>query len=67
MKLSTRVLEAGGSIESRCTNPPHFIEQYVFTWEQLEKYEQLSNMGATQSSELCQGSERKNIDSTERD
>lgn len=67
MKLSTRVLEAGGSIESRCTNPPHFIEQYVFTWEQLEKYEQLSNMGATQSSELRQGSERETAGSTKRD
>ena len=36
--LSTLVLEAGGGIESRCTNPPHFIEYYVFTKEQLEKF-----------------------------
>lgn len=57
MNLSTKVLEAGGSIESRCTNPPHFIEYYVFTREQLEKYDQLSSMGATQPCPICKGSE----------
>lgn len=65
--IGLKVLEAGGGIESRCTNPPHFVEYYVFTREQLEKYEQLSNMGATQSSELCQGSERKTVGPTKRD
>ena len=36
ISLSTKVLEAGGSIESRCINPPLFTERYVFTKEQLE-------------------------------
>jgi len=40
MNLSTKVLEAGGSIESRCLakNLPNFTEHYVFTKEQLEKF-----------------------------
>lgn len=38
ISLNTKVLEAGGGIESRCTNPPHFVEYYVFTKEQLEKF-----------------------------
>jgi len=40
MNLSTKVLEAGGSIESRCLakNLPNFTDQYVFTKEQLEKF-----------------------------
>jgi hypothetical protein len=41
VSLNTQVLEAGGSIESRCRNPPEFIDQYVFTKEQLEKFIQL--------------------------
>ena len=36
--LTTRVLVAGGKIESRCVNHPNFVEQYVFTREQLEKF-----------------------------
>jgi hypothetical protein len=38
--LSTKVLEAGGHIESRCLvqNLPNFTEQYVFTKESLEKF-----------------------------
>ena len=38
--LSTKVLEAGGSIESRCLakNLPNFTEQYVFTKESLERF-----------------------------
>jgi hypothetical protein len=44
MNLSTKVLEAGGSIESRCINPPVFTDRYVFTKEQLEKFmENLKN------------------------
>ena len=39
--LSTQVLEAGGSIESRCINPPVFTDRYVFTKEQLERFIQL--------------------------
>ena len=42
ISLSTRVLEAGGSIESRCINPPLFTERYVFTKEQLERFIQLT-------------------------
>ena len=40
--LSTQVLEAGGSIESRCRKPPQFTDHYVFTKEQLEKFIQLT-------------------------
>ena len=48
MNLSTRVLEAGGCIELRCTNPPHFIEYYVFTKEQLQQFmEQLAGEALT--------------------
>jgi hypothetical protein len=38
--LSTKVLEAGGSIESRCLvkNLPNFTEHYVFTKESLERF-----------------------------
>ena len=36
--LSTRVLVAGGKIESRCIDYPTFVEHYVFTKEQLEKF-----------------------------
>lgn len=38
--LSTKVLEAGGNIESRCLakNFPNFTEQYVFTKESLEQF-----------------------------
>lgn len=38
--LPRRVLEAGGSIESRCLakNLPNFTDHYVFTKEQLEKF-----------------------------
>ena len=38
--LSTKVLEAGGNIESRCLakNFPNFTEQYVFTKESLERF-----------------------------
>ena len=38
--LNTKVLEAGGHIESRCLvqNLPNFTEQYVFTKESLEKF-----------------------------
>jgi len=39
--LSTQVLEANGSIESRCINPPMFTDRYVFTKEQLERFIQL--------------------------
>ena len=39
--LPTQVLEAGGSIESRCINPPVFTDRYVFTKEQLERFIQL--------------------------
>jgi hypothetical protein len=37
--LSTKVLEAGGHIESRCLikNLPNFTEQYVFDKESLER------------------------------
>jgi hypothetical protein len=35
--LPRRVLEAGGSIESRCLTKG-FTEHYVFTKEQLEKF-----------------------------
>ena len=41
ISLSTKVLEAGGGIESRCINPPLFTERYVFTKEQLERFIQL--------------------------
>ena len=67
MNLSTKVLEAGGGIESRCTNPPEFVTYYVFTREQLEKYEQLSSLGATKPCSICQGSERETAGSAERD
>jgi hypothetical protein len=36
--LPIKVLEAGGSIESRCINPPLFTDRYVFTKEQLERF-----------------------------
>jgi len=38
--LSTKVLEAGRSIESRCLakNLPNFTDQYVFTKESLERF-----------------------------
>ena len=38
--LSTKVLEAGGNIESRCLvkNLPNFTEQYVFTKESLDRF-----------------------------
>lgn len=53
--LPRRVLEAGGSIESRCLakNLPNFTDQYVFTKEQLEKYVELSDLGATKPSSIC--------------
>ena len=37
--LSTKVLEAGGHIETRCLvrDLPNFTEQYVFTKESLER------------------------------
>ena len=41
ISLSTKVLEAGGGIESRCINPPLFTDRYVFTKEQLERFIQL--------------------------
>jgi hypothetical protein len=44
--LSTKVLEAGGHIESRCLvkNLPNFTEQYVFDKESLERFiEQIVN------------------------
>ena len=44
--LSIKVLEAGGSIESRCLakNLPNFTDQYVFTKESLERFiEQIRN------------------------
>jgi hypothetical protein len=44
MNLSTKVLEAGGSIESRCINPPVFTDRYVFTKESLQQFmENLKN------------------------
>lgn len=38
--LNTKVLEAGGHIESRCLvqNLPNFTDQYVFTKESLERF-----------------------------
>ncbi len=38
--LNTKVLEAGGNIESRCLvkNLPKFTDQYVFTKESLERF-----------------------------
>jgi len=38
--LNTKVLEAGGNIESRCLvkNLPNFTDQYVFTKESLERF-----------------------------
>jgi hypothetical protein len=38
--LSTKVLEAGGCVETRCLlkNLPKFTEQYVFTKESLERF-----------------------------
>ena len=38
--LNTKVLEAGGNIESRCLvkNLPNFTEQYVFTKESLKRF-----------------------------
>lgn len=38
--LSTKVLEAGGYIETRCLvrDLPNFTEQYVFTKESLERF-----------------------------
>jgi len=53
ISLNTRVLEAGGSIESRCLvkNAPNFTNQYVFTKEQLEKFmENLKNERTEQTS-----------------
>ena len=40
MNLSTKVLEAGGSIESRMLQAG-FTDRYVFTKEQLELFIQL--------------------------
>jgi hypothetical protein len=39
-ELNTKVLEAGGHIESRCLvqNLPDFTDQYVFTKESLERF-----------------------------
>ncbi len=41
--IGTLVLEAGGHIESRASYPDYrkFIDQYVFTKEQLEKFIQI--------------------------
>jgi hypothetical protein len=38
--LNTKVLEAGGHIETRCLaqNLPNFTEQYVFTKESLARF-----------------------------
>jgi len=38
--LSTKVLESGGHIESRCLikNLPNFTDQYVFDKESLERF-----------------------------
>jgi len=37
--LSTRVLEAGGNIETRAKSPDYeFVMQYVFTKESLERF-----------------------------
>ena len=38
--LNTKVLKAGGHIESRCLvkNLPNFTDQYVFTKESLERF-----------------------------
>jgi hypothetical protein len=40
MNLSTKVLEAGGSIEQRASYADYskFVDKYVFTKEQLEKF-----------------------------
>ena len=40
--LTTKVLVAGGKIESRCVDYPTFVEHYVFTKEQLEKFYDLA-------------------------
>lgn len=53
MNLSTKVLEAGGNIESRCLikNLPDFTEQYVFTKESLGRFiENLKNELTKQTS-----------------
>ena len=50
MNLSTRVLEAGGSIEQRASYPDYhkFVDQYVFTKEQLQQFmEQLAGEALT--------------------
>ena len=38
--MNTKVLEAGGHIESRCLikNLPNFTEQYVFDKESLDRF-----------------------------
>ena len=38
--LNTKVLDAGGHIESRCLvqNLPNFTDQYVFTKDSLERF-----------------------------
>lgn len=46
VSLSTKVLEAGGSIEQRAAYPDYhkFIDKYVFTKEQLQQFmENLKN------------------------
>ena len=49
--LSTKVLEAGGHIESRCLvrDLPNFTEQYVFTKESLERF--IENIKQEQNNE----------------
>ena len=49
--LSTKVLEAGGHIESRCLaqNLPNFTDQYVFTKESLERF--IENIKKEQNNE----------------
>ena len=44
--LTTRVLVAGGKIESRCVDYPTFVEHYVFTKEQLEKFYELTKQAS---------------------
>ena len=50
-ELSTKVLDAGGHIESRCLvqNLPNFTEQYVFTKESLERF--IENIKQEQNNE----------------
>jgi len=49
--LPIKVLEAGGSIESRCLiqNAPNFTDQYVFTKESLERF--IENIKKEQNNE----------------